>query len=254
MLRAWPLLAVSLLLGALALACGDGAGQPPTPSPSPTLAPTPMTFEERPEITISPDKKYFATVDTAKGAFRIELRPDLAIQTVNSFIFLARQGFYDGVTFHRVIPGFVAQGGDPTGTGSGDPGYTLPAEFSDVSFERGTVGMARGNDPDSGGSQFFIAYAADVYDDVDESGDASAGDIRLTDVGPYPEGSTVADGDADIGVGLTTVSSLNGQYTVFGKVIEGMEVVDSLTPRDPSNIATPQPPGDTIISIEIEGE
>jgi len=214
MLRAWPLLPISLLLGALALACGDDAGQPSTPTtaatPSPVVAPTPMTFPERPEITISPDKKYFATVETTKGIFRIELRPDIAIQTVNSFIFLARQGFYDGVTFHRVIPGFVAQGGDPTGTGSGDPGYTLPAEFSDVPFERGTVGMARGNDPDSGGSQFFIAYS------------------------DQPD--------------------LNGQYTVFGKVVEGMEVIDSLTPRDPSNIATPQPPGDTIISIKIEEE
>ena len=214
MLRAWPLLPISLLLGALALACGDDAGQPSTPTtaatPSPVVAPTPMTFPERPEITISPDKKYFATLETTKGIFRIELRPDIAIQTVNSFIFLARQGFYDGVTFHRVIPGFVAQGGDPTGTGSGDPGYTLPAEFSDVPFERGTVGMARGNDPDSGGSQFFIAYS------------------------DQPD--------------------LNGQYTVFGKVVEGMEVIDSLTPRDPSNIATPQPPGDTIISIKIEEE
>jgi peptidylprolyl isomerase len=210
MLRAWPLLAMSLLLGALALACGDDAGEGPAPSPSPTLAPTPMTFAERPEITISPDKKYFATVETTKGTFRIELRPDLAIQTVNSFVFLAGQGYYDGVTFHRVIPGFMAQGGDPTGTGSGGPGYTLPAEFSDVPFERGTVGLARSNDPDSGGSQFFIAYTAQP--------------------------------------------SLNGQYTVFGKVVEGMDVVDSLTPRDPSNIATPQPPGDTIIAIVIEEE
>jgi len=213
-----------------------------------------MTFAERPEITISPDKKYFATVETTKGTIRIELRPDLAIQTVNSFIFLARQGYYDGVTFHRVIPGFVAQGGDPTGTGSGDPGYTLPAEFSDIPFERGTVGLARSNDPDSGGSQFFIAYAADVYDDVDESGDTSVGDVRLSDVGPYPAGSTVADGDLDIGSGLTTVSALNGLYTVFGKVIEGMEVVDSLTPRDPATDPN-APPGDTIITITIqEGE
>jgi peptidylprolyl isomerase len=130
---------------------------------------------------------------------------------VNSFIFLAQEGYYDGVTFHRVIPGFVAQGGDPTGTGSGDPGYTLPAEFSDVPFERGTVGLARSSDPDSGSSQFFIAY--------------------------------------------TDQPDLNGQYTVFGKVIEGMEAVDSLTPRDPSNIATDQPPGDAIITITIqEGE
>ena len=219
MLRAWPLILISLLLAALALACGDDAGQPSTPTsaatPSPAaslvLTPTPMTFPERPEVTISPDKKYFATVETTKGTFRIELRPDIAIQTVNSFIFLARQGYYDGVTFHRVIPDFMAQGGDPTGTGSGDPGYTLPAEFSDVPFERGTVGMARQpQDPDSGGSQFFITYN-DQYQ-----------------------------------------PALNGQYTVFGKVIEGMEVVDSLTPRDPANIATPQPSGDTITAIVIE--
>ncbi len=263
MLRTWPLLLILLLVSVLALACGDDAGQPsspseeatPSPAPSPVLEPTPMTFSERPEITISPDKKYFATVETSRGSFRIELRPDLAIQTVNSFIFLAGEGFYDGVAFHRVIPGFVAQGGDPTGTGSGGPGYTLPAEFSDVPFERGTVGLARtGNDPDSGGSQFFIAYAAEVYDDVDDSGNASVGDARLRDVGPFPAGSTVAEGDPDIGSGLTTVSALNGQYTVFGKVIEGMDVVDSLTPRDPANIATPQPPGDTITAIVIEEE
>ncbi len=210
MLRAWPLLVICLLLGALALACGDDAGQPPTPTPSPVLAPTPMTFPERPEITISPDKNYFATVKTTKGDFRIKLRPDIAIQTVNSFIFLAREGFYDGVTFHRVIPDFVAQGGDPTGTGSGGPGYTLPAEFSDVPFKRGTVGLARSDNPDSGGSQFFIAYSDQP--------------------------------------------NLNGLYTVFGRVVEGMDVVDSLTPRDPSNIATPQPPGDSIISIVIEEE
>jgi peptidylprolyl isomerase len=168
-----------------------------------------MTFAERPEITISPDKQYSATVETTKGTFRIELRPDIAIQTVNSFIFLARQGYYDGSTFHRVIPGFVAQGGDPTGTGSGGPGYTLPAEFSDVPFVRGTVGLARQpQDVDSGGSQFFIAYSDQP--------------------------------------------NLNGQYTVFGKVSEGMDVVDSLTPRDPSNLTTPQPPGDSIITITID--
>ena len=252
MLRIWPLLLISLLLGALALACGDDAGQPSTPTTSPVLAPTPMTFPERPEISIDPDKEYFATVKTTKGTFRIKLRPDLAIETVNSFIFLAGERFYDGVTFHRVMPGFVAQGGDPTGTGNGGPGYTLPAEFSDVPFKRGTVGLARGDDPDSGGSQFFIAYAAVAYEDRDDSGDASVGDARLMDVGPFPKGSTVAKGDPDIGSGLTTTSGLNGQYTVFGEVTEGMDVVDSLTPRDPSNIATPQPTGDTIITIVIE--
>src|SRR3990170_8995862 len=143
MLRLWPLLGVSVFLAALALACGDGAGggetstSGETPTSPPALEPTPKTYTERPKITISPDKKYFARVETTKGTFRIELRPDLAIQTVNSFIFLARDGYYDGVTFHRVIPGFVAQGGDPTGTGSGIPVYTLPAEFSDTPFERG---------------------------------------------------------------------------------------------------------------------
>jgi peptidylprolyl isomerase len=218
MLRAWPLLLISLLLGVLALACDGDTGQPSTPTPSPIIAPTPMTFPERPEVTVSADKKYFANVETSKGTFRIELRPDIAIQTVNSFIFLAGQGYYDGVTFHRVIrdipgkPDFMAQGGDPTGTGSGGPGYTLPAEFSDVPFKRGTVGLARSDDPDSGGSQFFITYN-DQYQ-----------------------------------------PALNGRYTVFGKVVEGMEVVDSLTPRDPENIATPQPPGDTITTIVIEEE
>jgi peptidylprolyl isomerase len=206
----WPIVSAPVLIAALAFACTSGGGGEGTPETSPTLAPTPKAYAERPPITIDAEKKYFATVETTKGTFRIQLRPDIAIETVNSFVFLAREGFYNGVTFHRVIPGFVAQGGDPTGTGSGDPGYTLPAEFSDVPFERATVGMARANDPNSGGSQFFVAYA-------DQPG-------------------------------------LNGQYTVFGKVVDGMDVVDSLTPRDPQNLATPQPEGDRIISITIEEE
>jgi len=249
MTRFWPLLGLSALFAVLAFACKGDGGTPK--SETPASSPTAKTYSERPEVTISADKKYSAVVETTKGKFTIELRPDIAVETVNSFIFLAREGFYNGVTFHRVLPGFVAQGGDPTGTGSGGPGYTLPAEFSDVPFERGTLGMARGDDPNSGGSQFFIAYAAVVYDDVDGSGDASVGDIRLSDVGPYPEGSGVAAGDADIGSGLTTVSQLNGQYTVFGKVVEGMEIVDDLTSRNPQNVATPQPEGDKIIGIEI---
>lgn len=212
MMRFWPLLGVSALFAVFAFACkGDGGNTPKgeTPASSPALAPTPKTYSERPEVTISADKKYSAVVETTKGTFKIELRPDIAIETVNSFIFLAREDFYNGVTFHRVIPGFVAQGGDPTGTGSGSPGYTLPAEFSDVPFERGTVGLARGDDPNSGGSQWFITYN-DQYQ-----------------------------------------GALNGKYTVFGKVTEGMEVVDALTPRDPENVATPQPDGCKIIGIEI---
>lgn len=216
MKRFWPLPGAFLLVVLLAAACnGDSApdettpatDDPPASSPAPAV--TPMTFSERPPLTIDPEGKYVAVVETTKGTFRIELRPDLAPETVNSFIFLAQQGFYNGVTFHRVIPGFVAQGGDPTGTGSGGPGYTLPAEFSDEPYERGTVGMARTADPNSGGSQFFITY------------DRQA--------------------------------SLDGQYTVFGMVTEGMEVVEALTPRDPTNITTPQPArGDAILSITIE--
>ena len=218
MLRIWPLVGATTLLAVLALACngnGDDAGTPPTqdespateqtPAASPSLEPTPMTYAERPELTTDPDKKYTAIIETEKGTFRIQLRPDLAIQTVNSFVFLAREGYYDGVTFHRVIPGFMAQGGDPTGTGSGGPGYTLPAEFSDTPYVRGTVGMARTADPDSGGSQFFITF------------------------GEQP--------------------NLNGQYTVFGEITEGMDVVDSLAPRDPDDPSAP--PGDAIVSIEI---
>ena len=218
MMRFWSLLGVAALVAVLAFACkGDGGGgKSETPASSPALAPTPKTYSERPKVTISADKKYRAVVETTKGKFTIELRPDIAIQTVNSFIFLAGEGYYNGVTFHRVIrgvadkPDFVAQTGDPTGTGSGGPGYTLPPEFSDEPYVRGTVGMARvGTDVNSAGSQWFITYN-DQFQKV-----------------------------------------LNGQYTVFGKVVEGMEVVDSLTPRDPENVATPQPEGDRIISIEI---
>jgi len=218
MMRFWSLLGVAALVAVLAFACkGDGGGgKSETPASSPALAPTPKTYSERPKVTISADKKYSAVVETTQGTFKIELRPDLAIETVNSFIFLAREGYYDGVIFHRVLrgaadkPDFVAQTGDPTGTGSGGPGYTLPPEFSDEPYVRGTVGMARvGTDVNSAGSQWFI-----TYNDQFQSG-------------------------------------LNGQYTVFGKVVEGMEVVDTLTPRDPQNVATPQPEGDRIISIEI---
>jgi peptidylprolyl isomerase len=256
MQQVWPLILAGALFVALAAACdgGGGDGTPGDGDVSPTLAPTPQAYTEAPEVTISADGKYFANVEVeGKGTFRIELRPDIALQTVNSFIFLAREGYFDGVTFHRVLPGFVAQTGDPTGTGSGGPGYTLPAEFSDVPYARGAVGMARGDDINSAGSQFFIAYAAEGYEDVDESADVSVGDTRILDVLPFLAGSTVAEGDGDIGLGLTTTAGLNGLYTVFGQVVEGMEVVDAITPRDPQNLATPQPAaGDRIITITIE--
>jgi peptidylprolyl isomerase len=187
---------------------GGGEETPTCPPPSGEApeADTMKSYENRPPMTIDTAKTYTAVVKTVRGDFKIELRPDLAPEHVNSFIFLAREGFYDGVTFHRVLPGFVAQTGDPTGTGAGGPGYNVRAEFSSQPFVRGVVGMARAQDPDSAGSQWFV-----TYDDA-----------------PH----------------------LNGQYTVFGFVTEGMDVVDCLTPRDPT-LDPSAPPGDAIITIEI---
>ena len=105
---------------------------------------------------LAEDGACHALLETARGAIRIRLRPDLAPESVNSFVFLAREGFYDGTTFHRVIPGFIAQGGDPTGRGHGGPGYRLRDELSEEPFAAGAVGLANSG-PDSNGSQFFIA-------------------------------------------------------------------------------------------------
>ena len=108
---------------------------------------------------IDPNKKYTATIETTAGTMTAELYPKIAPQTVNAFVFLAREGYYEGVIFHRVIPGFMIQGGDPTGTGTGGPGYKLKAEFNDMKHERGVLSMARTNDPNSAGSQFFVMHA-----------------------------------------------------------------------------------------------
>lgn len=139
-------------------------------------------------------KAYFATIKTAKGDIRMQLFPDVAPKHVNSFIFLSRQGFYDGLTFHRVEPGFVIQGGDPAGNGTGGPGYSVDGEFNadkPVPHRGGSLAMARSADPNSAGSQFYI-----VLDD-----------------GP-------------------AASSLDGQYTVFGHVLSGMDVVRQIAIGD----------------------
>ncbi len=116
-------------------------------------------FSEYPPMTIDKTKQYIATVKMAKGGeFQIQLFPDKAPLTVNSFVFLARQHFYDGVTFHRVLQGFMAQGGDPTGTGSGGPGYEFKNEDSNLTFDKaGVVAMANAG-RDTNGSQFFITF------------------------------------------------------------------------------------------------
>jgi cyclophilin family peptidyl-prolyl cis-trans isomerase len=116
-------------------------------------------YSAAPPMTIDKSKQYFATVKMAKGnEFVIQLYPDKAPITVNSFVFLARQGFFNGVTFHRVLQGFMAQGGDPTGTGTGGPGYEFVNENSDLKFDKaGMVAMANAG-PDTNGSQFFITF------------------------------------------------------------------------------------------------
>jgi len=111
-----------------------------------------------PAMTIDPNKKYTATIDTTEGVITVELDPKIAPQHVNSFVFLAREGFYNGVIFHRVIPGFMIQGGDPTGTGMGGPGYKVKAEFSKKKHTRGVLSAARSSDPNSAGSQFFLMH------------------------------------------------------------------------------------------------
>ena len=131
-------------------------------------------------------------IDLKDGKVLIALRPDLAPKHVERIKTLAKQGFYDGIVFHRVIEGFMAQTGDPQGTGMGGSSLpNLPAEFNKEPFGRGTLGMARSQSPDSANSQFFICFA-----------------------------------DA---------SFLNGKYTVFGKVVQGMEIVDKIKRGDSNN-------------------
>lgn len=169
----------------------------------------PRQYTSPPPQVLIPDHQYTATIRTAKGDIVIKLYPDLAPINVNSFVFLAREGWYDGVTFHLVDPEFVALAGDPTGTGVGGPGYWCDDEISsDLGFdEAGMVGIATIG-PNTGSSQFFITLA------------------------PQPE--------------------LDGRYTVIGKVVKGMDVVQSLTPRKPSPENPDPPPGDVIETILIE--
>jgi peptidyl-prolyl cis-trans isomerase B (cyclophilin B) len=117
------------------------------------------TYSAPPPMTIDPSKKYTAKIETTSGDIELELYPKDAPNHVNSWIFLAREGYYDGVIFHRVIPGFMIQGGDPTGTGTGGPGYKINQEFNPRGHKRGVLSMARTSDPNSAGSQFFLMHA-----------------------------------------------------------------------------------------------
>lgn len=113
-----------------------------------------------PEMEIDSKKSYYALIDTSKGVIELELYPAYAPKTVNNFVFLARQGFYDGVVFHRVISNFMIQGGDPTGTGRGGPGYKFEDEFAGnpLKHETGVISMANAG-PGTNGSQFFITHS-----------------------------------------------------------------------------------------------
>jgi peptidyl-prolyl cis-trans isomerase B (cyclophilin B) len=146
-------------------------------------------WDSKPEMQIDPAKSYGATIETNRGTIELELSPTDAPKTVNNFVFLAREGFYDGVTFHRVIRDFMIQGGAPTGTGRGGPGYSFEDEVqgNPLQHERGVISMANAG-PNTNGSQFFITHA------------------------PQPH--------------------LNGKHTVFGKVANGLDVVDAIQQGD----------------------
>lgn len=206
--RQVSLMALFLILASGLSSCrgstaSEGGSSPTGQEPIPTK----QIWDQPPEMTIQQDTIYLATLKTERGDIQIELFTDKAPVTANNFIFLAEQGFYDNTTFHRVIPEFMAQAGDPSGTGMGGPGYRFGDEFHpDLRFDQeGLLAMANAG-PDSNGSQFFITYGAAPH--------------------------------------------LTGSHTIFGKVVEGMKVLESLTPRDPQE--NPDFKGDVLHTVEIE--
>ena len=191
------LLATAVLAAALA---GCGAGPRPTPTPQGTSIPAAgrpaggqaKQYAKAPEMTIDKNKQYHALIKTNLGDIKVELNAKDAPVTVNNFVFLAREGYYNGTPFHRVIKGFMIQGGDPTGTGTGGPGYKFPDEPPTRQYDVGSVAMANSG-PNTNGSQFFIC-----------------------------------EGDG--------CKSLPRSYNLFGKVVEGIDVVSKIAsvPTAPS--------------------
>ena len=156
----------------------------------------PKQWSTSPVMQIDPKKKYKAHMETDKGTMVIELFADKTPNTVNNFVFLCREGFYDGVIFHRVIANFMVQGGDPTGTGMGGPGYKFADEFHPTlkHDKQGVLSMANAG-PGTNGSQFFITHLATPH--------------------------------------------LDNRHSVFGQVVEGLDVLMSIPPRDPNNRNAP---------------
>ncbi len=162
-------------------------------------------YSSPPEMVIDPTKSYHAIFKLEAGDVKIKLFADKAPKTVNNMVFLAREGYYDGTTFHRVIPNFMAQGGDPTGSGMGGPGYKFADEFHpDLKFDRpGLLAMANAG-PGTNGSQFFITFVPTDW--------------------------------------------LTNKHTIFGEVVEGMDIVNGIRVRDPQR---DREPGDAIFAVEI---
>jgi cyclophilin family peptidyl-prolyl cis-trans isomerase len=174
---------------------GQQSGAASSERPLAAIAPESRAdyYSSPPEVVIDESKRYLATIQTSKGNIVVELDAVSAPIHTNNFVFLARQGFYDGLTFHRVVPKFVIQGGDPLGTGTGGPGYRIPAEIG-LPHHQGVIAMARQGDavnPDrmSSGSQFYITLEAQPY--LDQTG-----------------------------------------YSVFGKVVQGFDVVQKIQVGD----------------------
>ena len=169
------LVLLGLFVFTLVQAACSPASAPAAPTPPPALTPAAPsasakpaastaakpTFSSPPPMTIDTSRHYTATIDTEKGQIVLDLDPSLAPQTVNNFVFLANQHFYDGLKWHRVVPGFVIQGGDPQGTGAGGPGYKFPDEPVKGEYTDGCVAMANAG-PNTNGSQFFICIADDT--------------------------------------------------------------------------------------------
>ncbi len=228
------LLTALAILAFAAVGCGSEEPEPPPPAPQPTTPPAPVPtpepepasgppWDSPPDMVIDASKSYSAVFELEKGEqFSVELYADKVPRVVNNFVFLAQEGFYDGVTFHRVLEGFMAQTGDPTGTGTGGPGYRFESEFHpDLSHDSpGILSMANAGGLDTNGSQFFITFRDTAFLD------------HLN-----PDGSEK--NCAQRGVSC---------HSVFGKVTSGMDVVNNITLRDPSSATTP---GDVITTIRI---
>ena len=206
MKRLLPVITTLLVLVPGVISCAPSAAPEAAP-PEAEVAPAPelKTYSAPPSMMIDTNKEYIATIETERGDIVLELFASDVPTTVNNFVFLTREGFYNSTTFHRVIPGFMAQGGDPTGTGRGNPGYTFADEFTGNIHVAGALSMANSG-PNTNGCQFFITY--------------------------------------------TPQHGLDGKHSVFGQVIEGFDILQSLTSRDPSR--NPDFIGDRVIRITIE--